>query len=446
MRHASPLHHLRTVNRLPLLMAQLVVVLALLSAYGWAVKHRTKGDLNLGWANPMVDQLSGFPDLFKKSVKEAQTLPQTFVPTPSDFAPVNRLEQDVLALTAYSNEDGGRNIDLRNLRNDDLLHRWVVPTDDIPVKPHWRIHHPLLLPDSSVISFITNRSPLFRLDVSSNLMWRQDSLSFHHAINVDAQGDLWACVQQWERGGRHIGYRGRYLMDGKTVHFLDNSIAKIDPETGHILYTKSCADILRENGLEYLILRSGDPQDPMHLNDVEPALSSGPHFEEGDVFLSFRNLQAVLHFRPATGEVLRVIDGPLAAQHDVDILDPHTLAIFNNATQENVGKYTSGAHKYPVSKDQVELKHWHSRIERYDLASDSFTPLWPKLMGQEDIMTFSEGLQEFLPDGSAFLEEQNSGILWVVGDDGVLYKDVHRSHHPGHHHLPNWTRIIPSDS
>ena len=372
-------------------MAQLVVVLALLSAYGWAVKHRTKGDLNLGWANPVVDQLSGFPDLFKKSVKEAQTLPQTFVPTPSDFAPVNRLEQDVLALTAYSNEDGGRNIDLRNLRNDDLLHRWVVPTDDIPVKPHWRIHHPLLLPDSSVISFITNRSPLFRLDASSNLMWRQDSLSFHHAINVDAQGDLWACVQQWERGGRHIGYRGRYLMDGKTVHFLDNSIAKIDPETGHILYTKSCADILRENGLEHLILRSGDPQDPMHLNDVEPALYSGPHFEEGDVFLSFRNLQAVLHFRPATGEVLRVIDGPLAAQHDVDILDPHTLAIFNNATQENVGKYTSGAHKYPVSKDQVELKHWHSRIERYDLASDSFTPLWPELMGQEDIMTFSEG-------------------------------------------------------
>ena len=446
MRHAPPLHHLRTVNRLPLLMAQLVVVLALLSAYGWAVKHRTKGDLNLGWANPVVDQLSGFPDLFKKSVKEAQTLPQTFVPTPSDFEPVNRLVQDVLALTAYSNEDGGRNIDLRNLRNDDLLHRWVVPTDDIPVKPHWRIHHPLLLSDSSVISFITNRSPLFRLDASSNLMWRQDSLSFHHAINLDARGDLWACVQQWERGGRHIGYRGRYLMDGKTVHFLDNSIAKIDPETGHILYTKSCADILRENGLEHLILRSGDPQDPMHLNDVEPALYSGPHFEEGDLFLSFRNLQAVLHFRPATGEVLRVIDGPLAAQHDVDILDPHTLAIFNNATQENVGKYTSGAHKYPVSKDQVELKHWHSRIERYDLAADSFTPLWSELMGQEDIMTFSEGLQEFLPDGSAFLEEQNSGILWVVGDDGVLYKNVHRSHHPGHHHLPNWTRIIPSDS
>ena len=436
--------HLRDVKRLPLILAQLVLILAVLSAYGWAVKHRTKGNLDLGWGNKVLDGMAGFPDLFKQSVKEVQTLPQTFVPTPSDFTSINRLNADVLALTAYSNEDGGRNIDLRNLRNDELMHRWVVPTNEVPLRPHWRVHHPLPLPDSSVISFITNRSPLFRLDARSNLMWRQDSLSFHHAINVDAEGKIWACVQQWERGGRHIGYRGRYVMDGKTVNFLDNSIAKLDPKTGHILYTKSCAEILRENGLEHLILRSGDPQDPMHLNDVEPALFSGPHFEAGDLFLSFRNLQAVLQFRPATGEVIRIIDGPLAAQHDVDILDDATLAIFNNATQENVGKYTSGAHKYPVSKDQVELKHWYSRVERYDLASDTFTPLWEDLMVEQEIMTYTEGLQEFLPDGSAFLEEQNTGILWVVGDDGVLYRDVHRSHHDGHHHLPNWTRIIPS--
>ena len=43
-----------------------------------------------------------------------------------------------------------------------------------------------------------------------------------------------------------------------------------------------------------------------------------------------------------------------------------------------------------------------------------------------------------------FLEEQNSGVLWVVSEEGVLFKDVQRSHHDGHHHLPNWTRIIPS--
>ena len=432
------------MNRLPLLVAKIVLLLAALSAFGWVVKHRTLGDLNLGWGNVMIDQLTGFPDLFKKSVKEAQTLPKTYVPTPDGFEPINRLKDDVLALSAYSNEDEDRNIDLWNLRTGDVVHRWTLRRDFLDFKVHHRVHHPLLLEDKSVVSFIAGREPLFRLDSASNMVWRQDSLLFHHAINLDAEGHIWACVRKFEKGGTWAAYRARYKMDWKTVHFLDNSIARIHPETGHIEYVKSCVDILKENGLEHLVLRSGNPMDPLHLNDVEPALFSGPFFEEGDVFLSFRNLQAVLQFRPSTGEVVRVIDGPLAAQHDVDVLSDSTLVIFNNATQENLGRYTHTAHKYPVSKEQVLLKHWYSHVVEYDLASDSFTPLWPELMGQEDIMTFTEGLQEFLPDGSAFLEEQNSGILWVVSDDGVLYKDVHRSHHPGHHHLPNWTRIIPS--
>ena len=106
-----------------------------------------------------------------------------------------------------------------------------------------------------MVSFVTNRSPLFRLDSASNVVWRQDSLSFHHAINLDAEGQIWACVMQWERGGRHIAYRGRYVMDEKTVRFLDNSIAQIDPDNGHILSVTSCAGILRDNSLEHLILR-----------------------------------------------------------------------------------------------------------------------------------------------------------------------------------------------
>ena len=430
------------------MVAQFIVGVAFLSVFGWAVKHRTRGDLDLGWANGIVDQLAGFPDHFVEAVEHVGNgqigLPGTFVPTPDGFESINQLEKDVLTLTAFTNEDDGRTIAVRNLRNGEFLYTWEVPMDAIPMEAHWRVHHPLLMPDSSVISFITNRSPLFRLDASSNLMWRQDSLSFHHAINLDADGMLWACVQQWERGGKHIAYRGNYVMDRKTVHFLDNSIAQIDPETGSIKYVKSCAEMLRENGLEHLILRSGDPQDPMHLNDVEPALYDGAHFDKGDLFLSFRNLQCVLQFRPSTGEVLRVIDGPLAAQHDVDILSDSTLAIFNNATQENVGKYTNQGHNYPVSKDQSTLKHWYSRVELYDLESDTFTPLWEDVMAEHEIMTYSEGLQEFLPDGTALIEEQNTGILWVIGNEGVVYKGVYASHHTEHHHLPNWTRVIPS--
>lgn len=424
------------------LLTQAVALLAVLSVFGWMAKHRAKKDRDFGAFNGVVELLSGFPDQFKQSVEEVQTLPQTFVPTPVDFSPVNRLEEDVLTLTAYSDAQDGRTISVRNLRDGQELHRWTVSSEIGPLKPHWRIHHPLLLEDRSVVSFITNRSPLFRLDSVSNVMWRQDSLSFHHAINRAADGSLWACTMRWERGGRHIAYRGRYRMGDRTVHFLDNSVARIDPETGHILEVHSMAEVLRDNELDHLILRSGDAQDPLHLNDVEPVLTPSDHMEVGDLFLSFRNLQCVLQFRPSTGEIIRVIDGPLAAQHDVDIVNDSTLVIFNNNVQENNGVYINRAHNYPVSKDEVEVAQYHSQITVFDLVSGSFTPLYPELMAEQGIMTSSEGLQEALPDGRWFLEEQNSGELWVVGPEGVLYHDVHRSHHDGHHHLPNWTRVL----
>ena len=426
------------------LLTQAVALLAVLSAFGWMAKHRAKKDRDFGVFNKVVELLSGFPDQFKQSVEEVQTLPQTFVPTPNGFTPVNRLEEDILILTAYSDAKDGRTIAVRNLRDGQELHRWTIPSEIGPLKPHWRIHHPLLLEEKSVVSFITNRSPLFRLDSASNVVWRQDSLSFHHAVNRGHNGNLWVCTMRWEKGGRYIGYRGRYRMGGKTVNFLDNSVARIDAETGHILEVHSMAEMLRDNGLDHLVLRSGDPQDPLHLNDVEPALLASEHMEVGDLFLSFRNLQCVIQFRPSTGEVVRVIDGPLAAQHDVDILDGQTVVIFNNNVQENNGQHMPGGYAYPVSKEQVELAHYHSQITFFDLATESFTPLFPDLMAEAGIMTASEGLQEALPGGRWFLEEQNSGELWVVGPEGVMYHDVHASHHDGHHHLPNWTRVLPA--
>ncbi len=424
------------------LLTQAFALMAVLSVFGWMVQHRVRKDRDFGALNGVVEFLAGFPDRFKQSVEEVQTLPQTFIKTPPDFVPVHGLEEDVLVLTAYSDDRDGRTIAVRNLRNGEELYQWQLPASLGPIKPHWRVHHPLLLEDKSVVSFITNRSPLFRLDSASNVMWRQDSLSFHHAVNRAADGSLWACTMRWERGGRHIGYRGRYRMGGRTVHFLDNSIARIDAQTGHIIELHSMLEVLKANGLDHLILRSGDPQDPLHLNDVEPALHASVFFERDDLFLSFRNLQCVLQFRPSTGEVIRVIDGPLASQHDVDILDDSTLVIFNNNVQENNGIHINKGDKYPVSKDEVELAHYHSEMTQYDLGTGTFTPLLADLMAEGGIMTTSEGLQEVLPGGRWFLEEQNSGELWVVGPEGVLYHDVHASHHDGHHHLPNWTRVL----
>lgn len=61
---------------------------------------------------------------------------------------------------------------------------------------------------------------------------------------------------------------------------------------------------------------------------------------------------------------------------------------------------------------------------------------------EEKMYTENEGLVEFIDQDTYLVEEQNSGILWVIRNDTVIYKDIFRSQHEGHHHLPNWTRIV----
>ena len=48
------------------------------------------------------------------------------------------------------------------------------------------------------------------------------------------------------------------------------------------------------------------------------------------MFLSIRNRSVIIHFRPSTNKVLRVINGPFISQHDVDILNDSTISVFNN--------------------------------------------------------------------------------------------------------------------
>ena len=73
---------------------------------------------------------------------------------------------------------------------------------------------------------------------------------------------------------------------------------------------------------------------------------------------------------------------------------------------------------------------------------ESFSFIGDSIFKANKIFTVSEGLVEFYEDDAYFVEEQNSGILWIIKDDEVIYKNVLKSIHKGFHNLPNWTRII----
>lgn len=412
-----------------------IVVIALFafSVFGWMSVHLVKGDRDFGFLNKPVEFMYTFPDLFSETVKEVKKLPDTFMPTPAHFEPVNKLDKDLVVLVSYSEDAKTRIVSKMNLKNNTVLQEWRI---DNPSDEHQRIFNPILHPDGSLIySYEYQDSGLHKVDAEGNLIWKQDSIACHHGMNLAADSNIWAStkIPGWKA-------TGKYSIDGRDVYYLDYTITKIDHETGNILFHKSISEILKENNMSNYILKAPEPTDPLHSNDVQPALKSTKYYRKDDVFISIRNLSMVLHYRPSTNELVNVIEGPFSAQHDVDIINDSTIAIFNNNYYAKWSNASMPEHS--VNRIITYMGDFYSNIVAFDLSRDTFSFIDKPLFVDKKIFTGTEGLLEFLDDSTYFVEEQNSGVLWVVEEGEVIYENVLASQHEGHHHLPNWTRII----
>jgi len=410
----------------------IVIVLFILSIFGWMASHIAVGDKKFGFLTKPVKFLYGFPDLFSQSVEELRSLPKTFIPTPDDFKAVNKLDTDFYVLSSYSDTSDSRSVVLLNLKNDSVLYKWTVSN---PYMEHDRIVNPLVLQDKSLLYFFEGVSGLIRVDSLCNTIWIQDSIKVHHSMNLDHNGNIWICsfapVNQ---------ATGAYQLDGRRVFFKDNYITKLDAETGRILFHKSVTAILTENNLSQHLLKSPRVLDPLHINDVEPALKTTAYYLEGDLFISARNPSFIMHYRPATNRVIQMIEGPFVSQHDVDILDDSSLVIFNNSSYS---VWSSESQPWPKDSSKLAIAgNFYSNIVHYSYENGRLSFIGDSIFRANAIYTFTEGLMEFTDSSTYLVEEQNSGLIWIIKDDEVIYKDVFRSQHEGYHHLPNWTRVV----
>lgn len=412
-----------------------IIVLALLSFFGWSVrKHGVPGKAQGVWGKFLVT-LTSFPDLVTQAAEEVEKLPGTFVPTHSAFKPINRLDYDVKVLVSYSNEDGNRAIEVRNLRSRSVVNSWEVKGG---LKPHHRVMHPLLLANDR-IAFATNGyDGIYCLNAEGEQLWHQSQVGHHHSMNKGLGETMWICAYDLSESS-HPSNGVEYEMGGMKYPFLDNFIAQLDTETGAVLFKRSMAELLLDNGLEHLIIKSVVVDDPIHLNDVQPVLETSDHMEAGDVFLSFRTSSVILHYRPSNDSIVRVIEGPFASQHDVDVINGETIAFFNNNAPTKRFKEDGGRSK---ELHVLNYPKYSSHIMYYNLASQTFSAPYKEAYAQHDVYSFTEGLFEVLPNGDVLIEEQNPSLLWVFRKDSLLYKGVLPSHHDGHHHLLNWTRVV----
>ena len=349
-----------------------------------------------------------------------------------EFIPEQRTA--LLVLPRYDHKLSRSIVEVIDLRNFKVIHTYKhdilkmnklvknvkefsrLNTDDSPIRFEYR--HPLILNDGSLISD-SDYSIEFKVDFCSNLEWINDEEIFHHSKMLDNDGNILI--------GGLLNPNSKYVKKFQIKDFRDDAIIKINSD-GKILFRKSIIEILIENKFlpeNFAITSPGIAQvalDPIHLNDIEPVFSDTDFWKKGDLFLSIRNLSAIIHYRPKTNKVINYIVGPFIQQHDVDIISDKEISIFNN--------------------NNSFINNQYSEVLIYNFETRVFKKIFDNELKKENFKTSTQGLSHILNDGSLMVEEQNHGRIILFNNKGQKEWEFVNKDTNGNIGFVSWSRII----
>lgn len=347
--------------------------------------------------------------------------------------------ESYLLLSRYDGSNERNIVELVDLRTFDVVYTWRpnfqkinastkslkdVYTDfDLTNSPsRFRIFNPLITNDGGLI--FHHNSPLIKINSCSELVWLNEEYKFHHSNEYDEKGNIWAPSRIYP-----------FAVDSNLVgisikDFKDDGIAKFSPE-GEMIFSKSVAQLLIENNYKGMVFGYSNnfTGDPLHLNDIQPALTDSLYWEQGDIFLSLRNVSTVLHYRPKTNKVIDIISGPFSMQHDVNILNEESITIFDNnvlITNKKGKPFVDGS----------------NRVFIYNFRTKEFTSIIEDALLKNKIQTAAEGRSTILNNNDIFIEESNRGRILYFNENGELIWKYVSIHEDKKLYRLGWSRII----
>jgi hypothetical protein len=422
------------------IISKVIIIATLLNIFAYSIWHVSKGGKKFGVLSNPIIIFAKFPTTVSKVFRQtALELPPYYVRVDPNLKKVNHLNKDLFALNARFIEDR-YDYELRNLKNDSVFYSWSFSMENFYGDfERFRVAHPqnpILLEDTSIIGMFYGSKNLFRIDKDSKIIWQDTSRVYHHSLNMSSDNYLWAC-----------SYKNRYisLANSRKIAFRDDVLTKLDPSTGHAVLEKNLSDLLIENGYVNLVFGcvnngTNKGMDLFHLNDIEVVNSDGKFWKKGDLLLSLRHRSVIIHYRPSTNKVLRIISGPFLAQHDVDIFSEDEISLFNNnrvATnsqfypEENGDRYTEA--NFSISSSNIYI---------YNYTDSTFKTPFKELFEKQNVYTPKQGLHTYLSDGSLFVESTEQGTVYIFKDNKVVYQDYYNEETRNQTvQYPHWIRI-----
>ena len=272
--------------------------------------------------------------------------------------------------------------------------------------------HPLLLANGDLI--VHDNTPLARIDRCGRPKWVIDGI-FHHSLERGVDGTLWIPDRL-----------PKSAIPGVGPKFADELVAAVG-EDGKLLKSERLIDIFDRSGMGGLWRGRPYAEDPFHLNDIEPVLSTGPYWQKGDLLLSLRNMSLIALYRPSTGKIVWSKAGPWSAQHDVSLLDDHRIMLFDNRVA------------YSATGRRVD---GNSRLMVYDFATDTVSSPLAATFAKRGIATATQGRATPLSNGDVMVEETERGALMRLAPDGSIRWRYISADHSGRRLWLSWSRYL----
>ncbi|MDB5139707.1 MAG: Arylsulfotransferase [Mucilaginibacter sp.] len=409
--------------------------------FGWAVWHvyndSQRAQHQISKASRLAIFIASTPHLIKESFKQLSQ-PRLLV-RPNIYPTINGfkfekkyVDSNYLLLCTYDKQQNQSIVKLIRLSDQKTLHQWKPDFDEIKRiagnespflkatnRSDVRLVHPLLSSDGSIV-FNDFFSPLIKINKDSKLVWVING-SYNHSLEYDADGNVWA---------PSVIRNSRFLSE-ILPQYHDDAITKIK-QNGKVLFQKSIAQILIENGYRWLLLGTGKYEaDLLHLNDIQPALISSRFWKKGDLLISLRHKSTVLLYRPETNKIIWLKIGPWISQHDVDFIDSSRIGVFGN----NVIRYSDSDNKLIDGYNEEYI---------YDFKTGKIETPYTKFLKTAQISTITEGRSDVLSNGDLFIEETNNNRLLRGNRNEIIWQYVNKidDHSVG---ALSWSRYISKE-
>jgi len=410
----------------------LAVLIVTVSVTAWSVRHVSIGGLRFSETQSrMVVGIAEFPVLVYTAVQEIRSrLEGDPLPLLMDR---KSTEQPYWVRQFPAPEDSGyllfsgvdaaakrADVQLIKMSDGTVVARWqpdwfaimaqTSPKKFIPAASPYTLLaiHPLLLADGDIVFNHTAGSLVRMSTCSSKPVWLLDEV-MHHSNELDETGSA-----MWLPSISQDGYAD-YPLYQKRVR--DDALAHVSID-GRLLERRSFARILRENGLQTILMGTSGfviNEDPIHLNEIKVARQDSRYWKRGDLLISARHLSSLFLYRPSTGKIIWHQTGPWMNQHSVDFVDDHRVSLFNN----NVigGPATTRESTFIQSSDI-------NQVMVYDFDTKQISQPFAALLDAAKPVTVTAGRARILPDGGLFLEENNFGRLLRFTKDRLLWSRV----------------------